>query len=144
LQTIGTLYTEFSYRYYQLLLQYTFNRCDSPWIEPDGTLREAHLETDVSHYRAQVKIRFPFWVGGYGAVRYEIMDPEPISSDVISYDWPPTSDKQRWEAVVGYKIDRNITAKVSYLHSRLFRPTGGADPLGIEDDVFAIQLSAGF
>lgn len=136
LQTIVTGYTEFSYRYYQLLLQYTFNRWDSPWINSDGNLVENQIENDISHYLAKLKVRFPFWVGAYGAVRYEQYLPEEVTLDSRGITGQPTPDKVRLEFVLGYQFTRNLLLKVSYLLSR----NKGEE---LKDDVFAIQLSAG-
>lgn len=136
-QTIVTTYTQFSYHYYQLLLQYTFNRWDSPWIDEEGALVEEHIQNDVTHYLAKLKIRFPFWVGAYSAIRYERYRPHEISLDARNITGQPTPDKDRFEFVLGYKISRNITIKSSYLLSR-------NDGEELKDDVFAIQLSAGF
>ncbi|MDR8393561.1 hypothetical protein NC796_20580 [Aliifodinibius sp. S!AR15-10] len=136
-QTIVTAYTEFSYHYYQLLLQYTFNRWDSPWIDSQGELVEDNIQNDVTHYLAKLKVRFPFWVGGYGAVRFERYLPHDITLNSRDITGQPTPDKDRFEFVIGYKVKRNITLKTSYLLSR-------NDGLELEDDVFAIQLSAGF
>lgn len=137
LQTIVTGYTEFSYHYYQLLLQYTFNRWDAPWISSGGALLEKQIRNDVSHYLAKFKVRFPFWVGGYSALRYERYRPREIRLDYRQITGQPTPDKDRFEFVLGYKINRNITLKTSYLLSR----NKGEE---LDDDVFAIQLSAGF
>lgn len=137
LQTIVTGYTEFSYHYYQLLLQYTFNRWNAPWISSGGALMEKEVQSDVSHYLARFKVRFPFWVGGYSALRYERYRPREIRLDYRQITGQPTSDKDRFELVLGYKINRNITLKTSYLLSR----NKGEE---LDDDVFAIQLSAGF
>lgn len=137
LQTVVSAFTEFSYRYYQLILEYTFNRWDSPWIDSDGVLVEDQIDNDVTHYMAKFKMSFPFWVGGYGAMRFERYLPHEIRLDARDITGQPTPDKTRIEFVLGYKINRNITLKTSYLLSR----NKGEE---LKDDVFAIQLSAGF
>ncbi|MEX2368628.1 MAG: hypothetical protein WD510_03890, partial [Balneolaceae bacterium] len=137
LQTIVTAYTEFSYRYYQLLFQYTFNRWDSPWIDPEGELVEDDIANDVAHYMGQFKMRFPFWVGGYGAVRFEKYLPKEITLRSVGITGQPTPDKHRFEFVLGYQVHRNIVLKASYLLSRNEREE-------LKDDVFAVQISAGF
>lgn len=140
-QTIVAAYTEFSYSYYLLTLQYTFNRWDAPWIDSTGLLLENSVIADVSHYLAKLKVRFPFWVGGYGAVRYEQMRPEEVElfNDYSSVQTAlaPAPDVSRFEFVVGYKLHRNIILKTSYLLSR----NGGTD---LDDDVFSFQVSARF
>ncbi len=137
LQKIVTAYSEFSYHYYQLLLQYTFNRWDSPWINSDGDLVEDQIVNDITHYLAKLKVRFPFWVGGYGAVRYERYLPHEITLDSRGITGQPTPDKNRFEFVLGYKINRDITLKTSYLLSK----NEGEE---LHDDVFSVQVSAGF
>ncbi|MDX1637277.1 MAG: hypothetical protein R3281_04865 [Balneolaceae bacterium] len=137
LQQIISVYTEFSHSYYQLLFQFTFNRWDSPWIDRSGNLVEDDIENNVSHYMAQAKVRFPFWVGGYGAIRYEQFLPGEITLKSRNITGQPTPDKQRLEMVLGYKLKRNITLKASYLLSR-------NDGSELRDDVAAIQISAGF
>lgn len=137
LHTIVTAYTEFSYHYYQLLLQYTFNRWDSPWIDSDGMLVEQQIDNDVTHFMAKLKARFPFFVGGYGAIRYERYLPHKITLDSQGITGQPTPDKDRFEFVLGYKINRNLILKTSYLLSL----NEGEE---LRDNVFALQLSAGF
>jgi hypothetical protein len=136
-QTIVSAHTEFSYSYYQLLFQYTFNRWDSPWIDPDGQLVQEHLDNDVVHYLGKFKMRFPFWIGGYGAIRYERYIPKELTLDPLDITGKPTPDKDRFEFVAGYKVNRNILLKVSYLFSK-------NKGMELEDDVFAIQLSTSF
>jgi hypothetical protein len=136
-QTIVSAHTEFSYSYYQLVLQYTINRWDSPWIDPDGQLVQEHLDNDVTHYLAKFKMRFPFWVGGYGAIRYERYSPKQITLDPLNITGKPTPDKDRVEFVFGYKLNRNIMVKASYLLSR-------NKGMELQDDVFAVQLSTSF
>jgi hypothetical protein len=140
-QTIATAYTEFSHSYYLLMLQYTFNQWDAPWIDPTGLLLEDDLEANVSHYLAKFKVRFPFWVGGYGAVRYEMMHPKEVeSSDYYSNNnnvGKPGPDVTRFEFVLGYQFHRNIILKTSYLLSK-------NDGVDLDDDVFSIQVSAKF
>ncbi len=145
LQNIATAYTEFSYLYYQFLVQYTYNRWSSPWINAQGDLMDGYMNNDVSHYMARLKMRFPFWVGGYGAVRYERYNPKEITLRFGNNEitGQPTPDKQRFEFVVGYQVNRNIQLKASYLLSRndeLEERNIGE----LRDDVFAIQVSAGF
>lgn len=77
-QTIATAYTEFSYHYYQLTLQYTFNRWDSPWIDGNGQLIQEQLDNDVSHYLAKFKMRFPF--GWAGMEQFDMSDMYPKKS----------------------------------------------------------------
>lgn len=136
-QTIVSAHTEFSYSYYRLLLQYTFNRWDSPWIDPDGQLVQEYLDNDVIHYLAKFKMRFPFWVGGYGAIRYERYIPKELTLEPLDITGKPTPDKDRFEFVIGYKLNRNILLKASYLLSK-------NKGIEIKDDVFAIQLSTSF
>ena len=136
-QTVVSAHTEFSYSYYQLLFQYTFNRWDSPWIDPDGQLIQEHLDNDVVHYLAKFKMRFPFLVGGYGAIRYERYIPKELTLDPLNITGKPTPDKDRFEFVFGYKLNRNILLKASYLLSK----NNGTE---LKDDVIAIQLSASF
>ncbi len=136
-QTIATAYTEFSYRYYLLTLQYTFNRWNAPWIDSTGLLLDDNIDTEVSHYLAKFKVRFPFWVGGYSALRYEQMLPEEVHLFNDYTSMQPAPDVRRLEFVLGYKIHRNIILKTSYLYSR----NGGTD---LADDVFSLQISAQF
>ncbi len=136
-QTIVTAYTEFSYHYYQLMLQYTFNRWDSPWIDEDGQMMEEQIANDVTHYLAKFKMRFPFWVGAYGAVRYEHYIPNAITLDSQDIRAKPSPNKDRFEFVLGYQINRNIILKTSYLLSQ-------NDGTELKDDVFAVQVSARF
>lgn len=137
LQKIISAYTEFSYHYYQLTLQYTFNRWDSPWISETGRLIEEHINNDVEHYLAKFKMRFPFLVGGYGAVRFERYIPKEITLDSQNITGKPSPNKNRFEFVMGYQINRNLLLKASYLLSR-------NDGTEIKDDVFAVQISARF
>lgn len=144
---------EFSYHYWVLSGEYTWNRWEAPWIGSDPVNRIEYwdLDADISHYLVELQYRLPFLVGSYTGVRFEQLVPGDLTDDNAGDSYgsnnnsgypnytelpdPWTDDVTRFEFVAGYDINRQVQLKISYLLS--------TDD-SLDDDVFAIQLSAGF
>lgn len=96
----------------------------------------------LDHIAGELKIDLPFVVGGYFAGRYEYMsqgeielyerDANDVKINQTFSDW--TYARTRLKLAAGYKLDRNILLKGSYLIS----DDNGPD---LDDNVFSLQLS---
>jgi hypothetical protein len=136
-----------NYRYYTLMLEWNNSFWKAPFYDPqtsDSDSPQTGLaETD--HYSAEFVYDLPFLVGAYIATRYEHISNGEIeiyekdNSDnrinQIFRDW--TYSRTRIEFVTGYKLQRNITLKGSYLIS-------DDDGPKLDDNVISIQLSVLF
>jgi hypothetical protein len=130
----------FSYLYYSFLIEYNRSRWKAPYINSLGVVVDEELWADIDHLSAETTLRFPFWPGSYAALRYELLLSGNLTSQSGGYAaaqeaW--TYNRERIETVLGYKLNRNVLLKLSYLHSM----DSGPD---LDDDVFALQLSLGF
>jgi hypothetical protein len=142
-------FTEFSYHYFVLRLAGIWNRWYAPWTSPSGTYLYDDINVSLGHWMSQLTYRFPFWVGGYAGLRVEQLVEGQLSSENGLLIPPPTingyldlpedwlHDTTRMEAVIGYKLDRTITLKASYMYSHNEHGDWA-------DNVFSLQLSAGF
>ena len=132
-----------SYAYYQLAVDWTWNR----WLSPNLNFLDLvnpppleELEAIVNVVGFEGRMDFPFLVGSYAAVRYEFTRSNTIQSQVNYYGITATAninwmrDTDRAEFVLGYKVRRGIILKASYLYST----NAGVD---LDDDVVAVQLS---
>jgi hypothetical protein len=141
-------FAEFSYHYFMLRMAGIWNRWKAPYIDYNDRLLYDDLKVNVSHVISQLTYRFPFLVGGYAGLRVEQLIEGPLKNNSSPYlipedyayqpipnDW--LDDTTRLEGVLGYKLDRNILLKVSYLYAH----NENGD---LADNVFSIQLSAGF
>ena len=151
-QLAASVYSEFSYHYFILTGEYTWNRWEAPWIGSGGNVHVEEIYAPLSHYLVELQYRIPNIVGLHTAVRFEQLIHGEATNEGTSglyYDsqngghdhhsvpakWTP--DFTRVEMLVGYDINRQMELKVSYLLSR----NSGTE---LDDDVFTIQLSAGF
>lgn len=131
-----------SYRYYSLLLEYNHSFWKAPYYDPQSSTSTNRRtgKTAVDHFAVEAKVNLPFIVGSYLAARYEQLKPEDIRiyvQYVSNTKYPWTYDRERVEIVAGYKLEKNITLKASYLYS------GDSGP-DLDDNVLAIQFSVLF
>lgn len=133
---------KFSYRYYTLWLEYNKSFWKAPYYDPMTSNSDARRtgKASIDHISGEFVFNFPFIAGGYAGLRYEQMNAGEIEiyiTDVerTNRDW--TYDRTRVEFVGGYKLDRNIIMKASYLYSDDNGPS-------FNDNVFSIQLSVLF
>lgn len=133
---------KFSYRYYTLLFEYNYSYWQAPYYDPGSSTYATRStgEATIDHISGEFMVNFPFLVGSYAALRYETMN----SGDIKTYSSYSTRNKKTWtydreriEFVAGYKLQRNIILKASYLYS----DDSGPD---LDDNVFALQLSVLF
>ncbi len=137
----------FNYRYYTIIVEWNQSFWKAPFYDPETSTSETRRtgKATVDHISTEFVYDFPFLVGGYAGVRYEKMlegeieiytrDESNNKIDQSFNTW--TYDRQRFEFVAGYKLQRNITLKASYLLSE-------DDGPNFDDDVISIQLSVLF
>lgn len=129
-----------SYHYYSLNLALNWNRWEAPSFDNQGSLVDDDLNARVFHFLAEGKVRLPFWVGAYTAGRFEWLNPVKLSSGTFyggnSETW--NNAIARVEFALGYRVNRKILLKTSY---RYAVNEGLRD---WDDNVFAVQVSAGF
>tara|TARA_R110000868_G_scaffold408293_5_gene691025 strand:+ start:60039 stop:61277 length:1239 start_codon:yes stop_codon:yes gene_type:complete len=137
----------FNYRYYTILVEWNQSFWKAPFYDPETSTSDNPRtgKATIDHISTEFVYDFPFLVGGYAALRYEKMLEGEI--EIYSRDegfnkvdqsfnsW--TYNRQRFEFVAGYKLQRNILLKASYLFSDDEGPN-------LDDDVFTIQLSVLF
>lgn len=129
-----------SYRYYTFLVEYNWSRWNAPYIDGGGMVVSDDQKASASHISGEAVVNFPFFVGGYGGIRYEQIISGDVNTGSGAYgsageNW--TYDRGRLEMLLGYKLHRNITLKASYLYSTDTGPD-------LDDDVLAIQLSVAY
>lgn len=144
--TIGADLT-LNYRYYTFLLEWNQGYYKGPFYDQETSTSDSRRTgiATTDHISGEFIYDLPFMVGSYVAVRYEKMLEGEIelyqrdqNSDKINQTFTPwVYDRQRFEFAAGYKLDRNIILKASYLLSE----DDGPD---LDDDVFTIQLSVFF
>lgn len=139
-QTLFGTDLQISYHYFTFLAAYNWSEWKAPYFNPESTPR-AYLwddEVDIQHLSTELIADFPFFPGAYAGVRLERL----ISGDIMRYSpegykRPWTYDRDRIEFTTGIKLQRNVILKASYLYST----DSGPD---LDDNVFVLQLSAGF
>jgi hypothetical protein len=123
-QTLGMVDVEFAKGHLELLGEGAWNTWQTPTV---GDL-------DVTTGYVEMKYSVPF--GAVVAGRLDGMRFSDIEdSSGVSHTWD--SNISRWELGAGYRIDRNILAKVVYQHTKL----EGHD---IDPSLVGAQLSVGF
>jgi hypothetical protein len=140
-QTLLGTDLELSYHYLSFLATYNWRKWEAPYLDslntPPSLLWDD--EVQIHHVSTELIADFPFFPGAYAGIRIEqLISGDLKSSNRSSYSnetW--TYDRSRIEFTAGYKLHRNVVLKASYLYS---------DNTGRElnDDVFVLQLSAGF
>lgn len=140
-QTLLGADIELSYHYLTFVASYNWSKWNAPYLDslntPPSILWDD--EVQVQHLSSELVTDFPFFPGAFAAVRIEWL----LSGDLKSLSRPGyyaeawTYDRNRIELTGGYKLDRNIILKASYLYST----NSGTE---LDDDVFVLQLSAGF
>lgn len=140
-QTLVGADLELSYHYLSFLATYNWSKWEAPYLDSLNTPPTLlwNDEVQVHHLSTELIADFPFLPGAYAGIRIEQL----ISGDLKSSNRPSygsdtwTYDRSRIEFTTGYKLHRNVILKASYLYST---NTGRE----LNDDVFALQLSAGF
>lgn len=129
-----------SHLYYSLIADVNFSRWNSPEYVYEG-ITFSDPVAEVSHYGIEFHIQLPFLPGMYTAVRGEILRPEKIRQDDTTtgtyYYFRFGPEANRAETVLGYRVNRDITAKASY-------QVNSTSPNTIRANVMALQLSVGF
>ncbi|MBD3616078.1 MAG: hypothetical protein HUJ22_05845 [Gracilimonas sp.] len=139
---------KFSYRYYTLLFEYNHSYWKAPYYDPGSSTSATRTtgEATIGHVSGEFIVNFPFLVGSYAALRYETMSSGDIETYTSNFSYSSysnlnkktwTYDRERIEFVAGYKLQRNIILKASYLYS----DDSGPD---LDDNVFTLQLSVLF
>ena len=136
-----------NYRYYTLNVEWNQAFFKAPFYDPETSTSDARRtgKATTDHFSGEFIYDLPLLVGGYLAVRYEQMFEgeieiyrRDINNDKVDETTTPwTFDRQRMEFAAGYKLQRNILLKASYLLSK----DDGPD---LDDDVITIQLSVLF
>ncbi len=136
-----------NYQYYTLNVEWNQSFWKAPYYDSatSGSTSPRQGKVTIDHFAGELIIDLPFIVGAHIAARYETMNEGEIeiyerdaNDDKINQtftDW--TYDRSRIEFAAGYKLDRNVILKGSYLLS----DDGGP---GLDDDVISIQLSVLF
>lgn len=131
-----------SYWYYSLLIEYHQSTWKAPYYDPQTStsLNRRTGKASISHYSAEAKVNLPFLVGAYIATRYERLQSGDIRvyvKDVSDTTYTWTYDRDRIEFAAGYKLDKNLLFKASYLYS----DDSGPD---LDDNVLTLQFSVLF
>lgn len=136
-----------NYQYYTFNVEWNQSFWKAPFYNSETSLASSPQQgkVTINHFSGEFIYDLPFVVGGHIAARYEYMDEGEIeiyerdaSDNKINQsfsDW--TYTRTRFEIAAGYKIDRNVVIKGSYLLS----DDNGFD---LDDNVFSIQLSVLF
>lgn len=137
----------FNYQYYTVLFEWNQGFFKAPFYDTNTSTSDSPRtgKATIDHFSGEFIYDLPFVVGGYLGVRYEQMsegeieiyrrDANDNKVDESKEVW--TYNRQRFEFAAGYKLQRNIILKASYLLSE----DDGPD---LDDDVFTIQLSVLF
>ncbi|MBO6793807.1 MAG: hypothetical protein JJ895_07850 [Balneolaceae bacterium] len=136
-----------NYQYYTLNLEWNQSFWKAPYYDKDVSTSTSPQtgKATIDHYSIELIYDTPFVVGGHFAMRYEHMTPGEIeiyerdNSDLkINQSFTDfTYSRTRLEFSAGYKLDRNIILKGSYLLSK----NDGAE---LDDNVVTLQLSVLF
>ncbi|MEQ8523309.1 hypothetical protein [Gracilimonas sp.] len=139
-QTLFGTDVELSYHYFTFLASYNWSKWEAPYFDSLGTplLFVWEDEVQVQHISSELIADFPFLPGAYAAIRLERLISGDLKNNQSAYNYEKwTYDRERIEFTTGFKLDRNVILKASYLYST----NGGTE---LDDNVFALQLSAGF
>ena len=132
-----------SYSYFEITGQYLINEWNAPYIyTPTGSTSLDYISINrlaATHQLVQAKANLPFLVGSYLAVRYENMSFNELTFPFLGINdkTPWTAATNRYEIAFGYKINKNIKTKISWLDGR--------NKKGDRDDfVFTTQVCVSF
>lgn len=131
---------ELSYHYFTFLASYNRSKWNAPYFNSLNSPPSYRWEdkVQVQHISSELIADFPFLPGAYAGIRAErLISGDNKSGQATYYSEPWTYDRDRLEFTAGIKLERNVILKTSYLYS-----TNSGEEL--DDDVFVIQLSAGF
>jgi hypothetical protein len=140
-QTLIGTDLQLSYHYLTFLASYNWSEWKTPYFNPETTPRDYLWDdrVEVQHISTELIADFAFFPGAYAGIRLERLLPGDISSysDITNPVRPWSYDRDRVELVTGIKLQRNVIFKASYL----FATDNGPN---LKDDVFTLQISAGF
>lgn len=127
------------YLYYSMLLEVNYSTWNSPDYDYNGVF---FTEPDVKalHLGGEILTRLRSIAGASIGIRGEALMPKKVKQKAVGegYDYFRYSNEMvRAEVVFGYKINRQITSKVSYLIT-------STTPNKTDANVFAIQLNVVF
>lgn len=124
----------FSYLYYSLGVEVNYSRWSVPDYEYMGVVFP-NPEPEVWHLSMELRTNLKNLPGSYTGIRAEVLRPKKLRQDDEYFRFGEEVD--RIELVAGYRIQRNVLAKASYLISATRPENFGAN-------VLALQLSVGF
>ncbi|WP_421775156.1 hypothetical protein [Gracilimonas sp.] len=139
-QTLFGSDIELSYHYFTFLASYNWSKWEAPYLDSVGTSisRLWEDEVQVHHISSELVMDFPFLPGAYAGIRAERLISGDLKNNQSTYNYEQwTYDRDRIEFTTGFKLERNVVLKASYLYST----NSGTE---LNDNVFALQLSAGF
>ncbi|WP_428236320.1 hypothetical protein [Gracilimonas sp.] len=139
-QTLFGADMELSYHYFTFLASYNWSKWEAPYLDSVGTTISLVWEDEVQvqHLSSELVMDFPFLPGAYAGIRAERLISGDLKNNQSTYSYEKwTYDRDRIEFTAGMKLERNVILKASYLYST----NGGTE---LQDNVFALQLSAGF
>jgi hypothetical protein len=130
---------ELSYHYFTFLASYNWSKWEAPYFDSLGTSPSFLWNDDVQvqHISSELVADFPFLPGAYAGIRVERLISGDLKSGRSSLYRKWTYDRNRVEFTTGFKLERNVILKASYLYST----NSGVE---LNDNVFVLQLSAGF
>ncbi len=124
----------FSYLYYSLGIEFNYSKWSVPDYEYMG-VAFPDPEPEVWHLSLELRSNFRNLPGSYAGIRGEVLRPQKLRQDDEYFRFGEEVD--RIELVAGYRLQRTIIAKASYLIS-------STRPENLKSNVFALQLSVGF
>jgi hypothetical protein len=139
-QTLFGTDLKLSYHYFTFLASYNWSKWEAPYLDSLGTSPSYLWEDEVrvQHISSELIADFPFLPGAYAGIRVERLISGDLKRGRSSYQYEKwTYDRNRIEFTTGLKLERNVILKASYLYST----NSGAE---LDDNVFVLQLSAGF
>ncbi len=139
-QTLFGSDVELSYHYFTFLASYNWSKWEAPYMDSVGTSlsRVWDDEVQVHHLSSELVMDFPFLPGAHAGIRVERLTSGDLKNSQSTYNYEQwTYDRDRIEFTTGFKLERNIILKASYLYST----NSGTE---LDDNVFTLQLSAGF
>ncbi|MBO6535092.1 MAG: hypothetical protein JJ966_02640 [Balneolaceae bacterium] len=136
-----------NYQYYTLNVEWNQSFWKAPYYNRETSTQASPRtgKATIDHYSMELIYDTPFLVGAHLAIRYEhinegeieIYERDNANLKINETVGDFTYARTRTEITAGYKLDRNIILKGSYLISS----NNGPD---LDDNVFAIQLSVLF
>ena len=140
-QTLFGADLQLSYHYFTFVASYNWSNWEAPYFDPQTSPREYLWDDEVNaqHLSAELVTDFAFLPGAYAGIRLERLITGDLTSSADFAYWTRSwsYDRDRIEFTTGIKLQRNVILKASYLYAT----DDGPD---LDDNVFAIQLSAGF